>query len=562
MQYIKDTTMVPKGKTTNEELFVRITYDNLVDKFDCSNISPMMFFLSTNYTHIKDKNSEGAKWASIVTPVNSLLTLLTDAEQYEILIHFDEIMKLIKSEFEIINKEYSLNKIVQLMKSIGSILLDMEKKTNLCTKITEYIDKDIYIGDFSQAGSNPQDRAAVTYKAEDAKELIVIATLSKILFPIFGLLLVNIKSYADRIEKAKKATTIKTKKIDGEDLRLKKEVYVSIILDQVLEYRYKEVNEKLDAYVADYVERKYNDISVLKKVILDETPDAMAKHYTSGTFHTGITTNNLIMLTKANLLVKAFVNGNITDNTKSHIMGYVHKSVSEMITKKLGERDKFPVLRRTDPSKKADQETPQLEIDSITSKDSFDILGSIEVEIPKVAFSTVTDLNMEELYQKTLNVHLFSGVHPSYINKLCLCTFFGRKLGGGTSILYLSNQRYAELLSAFQMYLIDMNFFELIHMVCAKPVGVKHEMTNMDMVISGKLRTPVYKQCMVKYNHVKNIFNETVEALVNEVTKTEFVYNTPSCIYNHLDLPNANGEPMYYTLNLMNQIFYLLSLEY
>lgn len=563
MKYVKDFTTVNvlgKNKDIKDRVVVKIDYTNIKHKYDFTDFSPFIFFLSSNYNNVNDKK-DPQKWDKMIRPVNILLEkYISEDNQYEILKTFDKIIKLSNIEFETINNEFVVSRLINLMKNIGVLLHELEKKICLCDSIQKYITHNIYIGDFSQAGNNPQDRMEVTYNEFEASELIMIAILSKLLFPIFGHLIVHIKSHIDKAKEIKNKYPDKIK-LDIEDLRLKKEVYISIILDNILINRFSAANRKLDIYISDYVNRQYNDLDILPKLEKENSDtDALAKEYTSGTFFSGITTTNLIMFTKANLLIKALVNGNIGDNNKSNIMAYVHYSVYEMISKKLNERSKHPIFRRIDTSR-SDKEVPQFEIDSITSESSLDILGMIDNEVEIVTKSIVSSLEMEHLYEKMIAYHTYKGVVPTYINKLALCTFFGPKIGGGHGILYLNSNRYIELLSTLQLFLLDIKFYDLLHALSASPVGEKREPKQQDIIILNRHKTAEYKRAAITFKHVENLFKQSVDNFINTFITTDFIYNTPDCLYDHLDVPNINGNDLMYSLGTVNQMLILMNLD-
>ena len=175
----------------------------------------------------------------------------------------------------------------------------------------------------------------------------------------------------------------------------------------------------------------------------------------------------------------------------------------------------------------------------------------------------ILNYGTEELYDNILNHHLYHKTPPNTISQVCMSKFFGEYLGGGESLLYLNHRSYCELLSAFQLYLLDMNMSQLLFAVCAKRSGKKITQTQNDITISNKHKTlDNYSYCAnIKFKHCHFIFRKCVESIIETITEYDYTYNVPDIIYEKLDIQNVNGGLIDYDLILLNQIFLIMRLQ-
>lgn len=532
------------------KVLVNINFEDLKHKYpeETKDINIGFFEITSEFSNL----STPEKWLEICKPVNDLFEYVTDSHKIEFLKLLQNIIIQINEVFEN-NDSSNIDRfiIVPLTKSIGTMINETFTNIGLTDYLYNFVTKKLYIGDFSQAGSNPQDKEEITYRYEDAVEVTMIAMVSKILFPVFGLFISNFKQ-------------IKSKSISQND----KELYCSYILEDFLAKHLSKAYKKLILYVTTHTTKKYDDIKLLASVEKDDlfNDTSGAKNYTTNAFES-ITTESLISQIVANLLTKAFVNGVIQANefeTRT-ILSYMDRSVYRIIKKKTQSADKPTIYyRRTDPSRDSDEKTPQFEIDSVSSMRTLDILGIINIEVDKLIVDFINTDEEKELFSKVLAHYKFHKIEPTRLNQLCLCSYFGDLLAGGESILYLSNDQYCKLISIYQLYLLYNQNYKLLHCVCMKYKGKRSDInlenkpttdqSDLSFLRFGWNSLPSLKAYKNRNPLSAVMFERSIKAIIEELLENEYVLNTPDILWSILNMDNVNGSILIPDLHLIDEM--------
>lgn len=517
-------------KIESDKAFVKLNFEDIkssMSEEDRSSIDIPYFDITSEFNNINIK----IKWHVISQPVNDFFKTVSITDQIVFIKMFDLMVKKLNEFFKRDQTTMGRFALIEAIKELATILHSGFDEIKFIDQIRNFVANNLYIGDFSKAGSNPQDKEEITYYETDAIELTTIAMISKIIFPIFGLFLSNYKRLPENVA-------------DQKD----REIYCSYIFDKIMNDKLKKPYNKLYTYVLTYAKKKYDDIKMLPMIEKDDAysdSQSNTRAFTTNTFN-GITTDNIIDQTVANLLTKAFVNGNVeaSEYEQRTILSYMDQTVGQNINKKaFGGKKGAMYYRRTDPSKKPDVTTPQFEIDSVASAQSLDILGLITTEIVNIVNEHTTLPEQKELYEKILAHHIYHGVEPTKLNQFCLSSYFGGMLGGGESILYLSNVHFSQLLSIYQMYLLEENRKRLIHLSSMKFHQKKIVPTQSDLEIQFSVTgLPVMKSYKNRNPFSSGVFEKAIKNIISEIVESEFTFNTPDILWTHLEEKNYNGH--------------------
>jgi len=515
----------------------------------------LKYFISEQYQNIKPNKKTGLDdgWACIAGPINDCLNTLTDDDKYKFITMVIAMTDKVRNDFAMILSDpvFKIRNTVNLAKELGLTLAELVKEISLLEKIRAYIDKHLYIGNFDNVGNNPQDKKPITYYEEDAKRLITLAILIKMLFPIFGLWITFFKTPKKKGEQGN---------VEDDEMKSKKTIYCSMILDNLLDRYFEEDMVKLDLYIEHFAKAIYDDYKQLPSTGNDVSdPNKDITYFTAGAFM-GISTDSLIEHSKSSLLIKALVNGNMASSvgTERTILSYIHRTVNGTIATELNKRSdkKNMIHRRTDPTKKSDDVTPQFEIDSVPSDTSLKVLGIIDCQIDKIvsdALLSFDDPDIWEHYEKCLAFYLYNKIIPTRLSRLCLATYFGAELGGAESILYINSRRYTELLTVLQLYCIKSNMIELAHMLTANPSGVKLIQNDYKAYVSV-----ITAECRWKYRFCADTMDISIKNIVDDINKKVYTLNTADRVWTMLEETNINGDIIEPTLDYLKELVTIL----
>lgn len=515
----------------------------------------LKYFISEQYQNIKPNKKTGLDdgWPCISGPINGCLNILSDSDKAKFIKMIILMTDKVRNDFSGIlsNPTFKIKNTVTLAKELGLILTSLVRETDLLNKIRIYIDKYLYIGNFNNVGTNPQDRANITYYEEDAKRLITLAILVKMLFPIFGLWITFFKTPKKKSELGS---------IEDDEMKSKKMVYCSMILDNLLDEWFEEDMIKLDAYIEHFAKAIYDDYKQLPTTGNDiSNPNKDITYFTAGAFM-GISTDSLIEHSKSSLLIKALVNGNMASSvgTDRTILSYIHRTVNGTIATELNKRKdkKNMIHRRTDPTKKSDEITPQFEIDSVPSDSSLKILGIIDCQIDKIVNDALLSFDDPEIwdhYDKSLAFYMYNKIIPTRLSRLCVATYFGQELGGAESILYTNSKRFTQLLTVLQLYCVKSNMIELAHMLTANPGGLKLIQNDYKAYISI-----ITAECRWKYRFCQDMLDLSIKNIVDDTNKRSHILNTSDRVWTLLGETNANGNIAEPTLDYLKETVTIL----
>ena len=190
------------------------------------NIEPYLKFSASTYVKVRNDAD--------VEPVNKFFGTLSDSDRIEIAICLLTIHhKILNIPNDIRTNDARSFDLEKYMYDIGTDIVALDTHIHLMDKLKKYVLANIPIGDFTLAGTRPQDSEEMTWYQRDVEDLTCIVMLCKILTPVFGVFMDFAKEEIDQKNQRDK----------------KKEIFCVIMLTKLFDTKYKDMILKLKNYI-------------------------------------------------------------------------------------------------------------------------------------------------------------------------------------------------------------------------------------------------------------------------------------------------------------------------
>lgn len=455
-------------------------------------------------------------WNKTFLPVNNFF------HQQPIEIQQRIAMTIIEMHSDIIKfmSKNDMSTISKFSQMLGEKVVLLEKETDLCRRLTEFVETSIPIGDCSKVGKRAQDVRELTWLRDDVVNLTTVIVLCKMLTPIFGVFMGHIRTHMDN--------------------RLK-EIHCAAILNLLFRTKYYTTIMKLRHYIEHFVKNELKE---------DDT----------AVFH-GNTDFTLSYYIFDSLISRSFINANL-NFPDGNIMTLILATVKHAVETQHTNMHKTPYRIRQPLGDGADEnKDAQHEIDSMSSMTTADTVNIVVASIPEVirAELDLNELDVDD-YLEYIAYYEKHPIVPTDFNKQLNCLYFGPKLGGAKSILMLQGISYYQLTALLQMILFSYKHYELGHMVTATPaLEAKMVQTRNDDIIKMNYSvSPSYNICRTRYVDSPfgangKVWDEQVNKLVDILMRMNFIYNTAPKFWDDLQLPNFNGSMVQNSKALMDE---------
>ena len=396
--------------------------------------------------------------------------------------------------------------------TMGELLDKLDQESGLCDHIFEYIEKNVPFALTPDAGRHAQDSQEMTWYPEQARVLMTIVLLCKIVSPIFGLI-------ASRLNK---------------NLMAYRDAICSQILLQLLDRRYPAIIDKLRYYIKKIATRA-----------VKEDKSALMN---------GITVEGACFAVYTTLLTRTYVNVNLMA-TGSNPITMTHVNIKKIIDTHNQKAIKHKAEERRPPAivTSDDDRVAQMEIDSMTSRKTADVVPITRFAVRDIirrmkAEYTISD---DDFYQ-SYGYYVSHPIVPNVINKNLNSVFFGRSLGGSRGLLLLKAEEYTQLTCLLQLIIfsLDVNYRELGHMMTAVPaVGVAIGTLNVNTLKARASNSIAYRNVRERFHENPHCvdgkaWDKYIASITERVTVDKVLYNTSNFLWNWLDEDNLNGKAL------------------
>lgn len=471
-------------------------------------------------------------WDTVFKSVNQFLSTLSDKDQIKIakvflVMHSDIIEKLggfsrntdSVEEVNLFSKNMD-----ELTDKLSSILGKLDRDLNLIPKMLEYVQKYIPIPEFEDAGTNPQDTAAMTFYKPDVEILTSMVVLCKFLAPIFGTII-----------------QLSAKRIDN-NYRV---FHCYAILMEIMIARYSGIYIKLNNYISNSIKASLkNDIVFACNAMTLETASA-----------------NLLAV----LLTRRFITVDIftpNSNLMTYIISCARSSISTFATNM---SQKNAVREKRDPEEIRGDEgnSSRLENESKNSKTTADVPTIISVTADKLVMDWLSlNPHLVDAFNEGLIYYKNTGLTMTRINKYLLCICFGNKLGGGASIEYLRFENYVKLITMLQLKFISMELFNIIHcLTFSESAKYKTMLNDSDQKIKMSWNALAeYKICkqLFPYSCGDLDWDSNYKELMEYLTANNFIYRTSPAIWEIMNETSKNNDFVIHSEFIMRDLYNLI----
>lgn len=477
------------------------------------NISGLLEFPIDTYAKLHRGSEIEISWDKTFKLINQFLGETSVEDQIKIAMFLitahDSIIKFFSND--------DLVGLTALTQELGIRLDKLDQDLDLMTRLEKYVELYVPIGDFSKAGTRDQDTASLTFHEHEAKKLLSLVLLNKLLTPLFGTF---IKYCQKRL-----------------DTQLK-EVHCVTILTPLIKRRLFDLIVKLQNYIKHAINSKWK-----------ESPTSV--------FHSH-TLDSLSEIISATIIIKDFVNVDLFFQN-GNLLKYINVTAKHgIMTNRTTEKN--PIYPRlpmaaTDGD---DGNIAQLEIDSATSIKTFDTITIVKSAISQAITNVLSEQELDlDVFNECIEFYRQNLITPSTINQMVAVSYLSTAIGGGKGISFLNASGYTEVITCIQMVLFKLGYQELAHLLTAKLGEPKMIPSDLDNRIKVTANTSdEFRNCKSKYDKSPTRADTTawtnkINKVVYEITGTKHHYNTCDKLWELWDSDNLNGKVMICSENVI-----------
>ncbi len=501
-------------------------------------------FPLVTYSNLKTKASEDPKlaleqWDKFYLVLNKFISTLSASDQTVItemlvLCHIHIVNFFQKNETD--NDIRHVHDLSMLSMELRNIVSKVDIELQLNDKMYAYALSNISVGDFSTAGTGPQDSETFTFTESEAVNINTIILWCKLLSPVFG------------------AFTGRIKTLDSINSN-EKEQPCAEILFEIINRRYTFLHSKLYTYMLHAVKNN-----------IDTSSTAVFAKQTASTLTDVVT---------AALLVRGFVSTDL-DYKNGNIMRLIITIAKTSTSNHNTQVSKYVHRERTISQNNDDEDNAsQLDVDSSISLQPSSIVPIINTSIPYVLKHYLTNDTNPNPQDMVVNRKLFLNVvdyltshafEPTSINTFVNCGFFGIQMGGGRSIKLLTICPYLQLTALNQLLILSQGYQGLAHIMTAVPGSSNTEINSTNLQIKGTSSSD-YLNCLNTYSQGPGggkLWESKILNIINELSTTHFLYNTAPDIWDAItensmikpDLPLAqlNGNAIHSDETIIHEL--------
>jgi len=486
-----------------------------------------IFSIKTYNKLYSRKHRDG--WQVNFNVVNSFLESISKEDQAKIVMVFVTIHHNLITYM----KKDDISDIDKILNESSIMLAELDKELNLLNRIEEWCVGNLPIGLMKNAGKRAQDIEALTWQKPHVTRLTAIVVLSKLFAPLYGTFMFYIKDQK------------------GVDNRLK-QLHASVLINKILDNRCCDLIAKLRYMISHFMKREF-----------DETMASIC---------TGLTSNTMLDMVLACLLVRYFVNVDLY-YPNGNLMVYVRVNIRNAIYGQQNPNNKIMVMERKEISFSANDESrkSQLEWDSVSSSTTSDVPVLISCSIDGIISRIIIEMELDEdLYEKSLEYYKRNPIELHTINKFLLSMYFGPHLGGAKSIKTLRASDVIALIVLLQIVLIELHFNELAYVITSG-VGIVSKATqdSSDIRLRSAYRgSSAYKNYKSELENewypssAVKVFEQMMSDIASTITRNVFIYNLSPPIIKKLEIEEGvNGKGVVFSDDFIPDICHFIDMQ-
>ncbi len=478
----------------------------------------------------RERNSATKKWSnqwSLLECANDFLKTLNKEEQESIITLFIEIGKLLDNIPDMMT-------MTDTVRIINNQVYNVFDKYDLAERIVVFVTNNIRITsnlpNLSNVGKRPQDHEDKTFVYDEFIQVVAVAIMHKIMFPIFGEIIYVISNMSSASNQGK-------------------EMYALAIMDKTLENKFGPIYSKLERYINGTISSSMDN-------------DGFQSLY--GVTHISLTRHKM-----ASLLIKNLVNFDLY-RPKSGIITYLYSSLKDSIKSETSKSTGANYMARFENDNSSDEESNKSLIeDSIaTFVDTVDKKPLILLAIQQLIgdYISTNTLRMD-IYDEALAYYGDNTPSPTIISELIVGLFVGNTIGSSYNIKYLTSNLYVKLLAVIQLYMIRKGFAQLAPLLTLEIVDtlkVPNKATTQISLTrdSGITYTSIKDHMLYLENFTKH--SEYLNKVIDLIIKYDNRVSLPPMVIGLSKLNISNKTVFEFDSNLIDQLYefiYLLMVD-
>ena len=439
---------------------------------------PLQCFNAETYDTLKRRDE--AAWSVVYGSVNKFLSMTGKDINKQICMTF-------MMMHDILNTMTSTN-MADCIRIKGDALNELDKNTDICTKLERFVELDMPIPDLEDVGGRPQDTEEMTFRRPHVVQLTSIALLCKLLSPVFGQFFWQYK---------------KNTNMDNNI----KEIHCATILTPLFNRRYRDLILKLNNFINNILAQQIKQKDDIVSAVNGNTINSQALSGSSSIFTRKLITVDLY-------------------KTDGNIMTYITTCLKNSVDTQYRTASSKNNIKERDTNSLKDTASDEgnasrLENESFTSTKTADVPIITEWMIERATDKWMHMCDMpKEIYDQAMAYYRSNLPPMTPISNYLLCTYFGTDIGGAAGISMISAMSYTNLAVILQYILITkLQYFDLAHAIMLIPLNrLKSQLTNID----NKVRmtwsnTYAYRNFKNKFTH--GIGDRECDAKLKEIVE-------------------------------------------
>lgn len=468
------------------------------------------------FTARPSKNrSKSEIWDNVFTPVNRFLKLLDDNDLFlyaSTMLHMHyEIAIQLKSNDRV--SPINSHDIIQLEQTLDSELLELDKKMDLCNRLIEFATESFPVNNGVQSGERPQDTNLKTIHHDEYIQLLALAVLCRLVFPIFTYF-----------------RSICEKRLDNQLI----DYHCAAILRSTINEHW----ELLDTKLRTKIEGPISKLAHGRKKKLSNTYNAHTADIILETLYAIILTRRI---TSVNLYSEednlvTYIYNTSCSHAKSLGSGSSKEQAAAII---LGPEDREIV--------EDDGNTSVLETESQTSTTTADYPIIIDLAIEDLnTFVEKYELDQENI-EAAQEFYLLNPITVTPLNSFLLSIVFGNYICGARTVESMTNKNLAFVIPILQEFFINQGYDSLVDLVSLKQTSsIKPSYNEQDnILISTYESTDNYIECDKLFHdfQIGDIgWSTQIKNIVSNITQRYYLYNTAPVFYDELNNAKASDS--------------------
>lgn len=539
-------TLIIQRANTLDDIYAEVKFTGPMANAEGGNSA---LFRVSRYRHLVSKKQQDheesieLRWDRFFKPVNGFFSTLTDEEQSV----FFEFYRMARQSVQYINDHHAVTATTNML---GSEFLRLVMSMRIIDRILRYIDDvKMPFPDLDGIGTRVQDTEKMTFRRHEYPPMTAISILCKILCPIWGEYIENIRHIWSNHQGDQKNP----------------ELFCAEMIRAVLDTdRLAEVATHFEEYVEETI-----------RTTISRSGSSRTKASADAAFtraSSGVGDRAFVALIFATLLVRKFTNIDLL-MPSCNIMTYMNTSIKETVDTTLHDMSKSTNLEQRRESNSSDdsgQGSESLfETHTRSSEQPMDIcvIARVGLSYQMTRIARALDVRVGTV-RSIAAYYRRNPIDVSIMTEAITASILARHTGGSAVLRTLALDTYADMVAMTQIVLARNGYDQLVYLLtCSSSPNVRLTAeTAVDFRIKSNLEnTAAFRKCIAVFTEAdRQKATEYINRMKDWVLYREHFHNLAPDVATLMGLEDTpvRGSPVEYRDDVMQQFCNLLTAQH